>query len=195
MNSWTRLSGFIFSKLLSRFPDPVMVSGSSDEQVVALTFDDGPHPLYTQEILDVLDDYQIKGTFFLLGHAVRKHPVIAGEVTAGGHAIGAHTYSHPLRVRRNPFHFEREIVRTHRLIASTTGEKPGLFRPPRGTFDPLLFMAVRIVMGYTVVLWSVSAKDWRKDSAEAIAARVVADIEPGRRVSSRRLWRRRRWCV
>ena len=165
--------------VLRVLPDPVAMTGPASERAVALTFDDGPHPTYTQQILRVLTDRGVPATFFLLGRNVAAYPRIAGEIAAAGHVVGAHTYSHPVGLRWGLLRFGREILRTHRLIARTTGQAPRLFRPPHGHYDPLLFAGLRITMGYTVVLWSVAAKDWRGDGAAEIAARVVAAAGPG----------------
>lgn len=165
--------------LLRLLPDPVVMSGPASERAVALTFDDGPHPPYTGEILRVLADRGVPATFFLLGRNVVAHPRIAREIAAAGHDVGVHTYSHPVGVRWGLRRFNREILRTHRLVARATGRVPKLFRPPQGQYDPWLFAGLRITMGYTVVLWSVSAKDWRGDSAAQIAERVVAGAGPG----------------
>ena len=167
------------NRLLSLLPDPVVMSGSTDQPLVALTFDDGPNPPYTQEILAVLDRYRVKATFFLLGKNVRMWPGVAREVAAAGHTIGAHTYSHPVPFRRGLSHFGREIVQTHRLISRVTGTAPTVFRPPQGRYDPWLFAGLRMVMGYRVILWSVSAKDWRGDGVDEIATRVLDEIQPG----------------
>lgn len=169
----------IYFGLLRLLPDPVVMSGPASERAVALTFDDGPQPPYTEEILGVLADRGVPATFFLLGRNVAAYPQIAGEIAAAGHDVGAHTYSHPVDIRWGPRRFEREIVRPHRLIARATGRVPRLFRPPQGQYNPWLFASLRITMGYTVVLWSVAAKDWRGDSAAEIADRVVAGAGPG----------------
>ncbi|MGD1993070.1 MAG: polysaccharide deacetylase family protein [Anaerolineae bacterium] len=165
--------------LLRLLPDPVVMSGPNSERAVALTFDDGPHRPYTDEILSILADRAVPATFFLLGRNVAAHPDVVRKIAAAGHVVGTHTYSHPVGVRWGPVRFAREIVRTHRLIARATGQAPKLFRPPRGHYDPLFFAGLRITMGYTVVLWSLAAKDWRGDSAAQITTRVVAGAGPG----------------
>lgn len=168
-----------YLKFLDRLSEPVVGHGLTEARVMALTFDDGPNLPYTRDILQILEQYGVKATFFLLGKNVRAFPSVAKAIAQAGHVVGNHTYTHPRRVQKNPLSFYREIIHTHRLISKTTGEKPRMFRPPYVQQDPWLFALLRVIMRYQVVLWSASGKDWTGEDAEAITGRILNDVEPG----------------
>jgi peptidoglycan/xylan/chitin deacetylase (PgdA/CDA1 family) len=182
------ISGWIFGTILynaacnprSSLFGPIIWHSPTSEKVIALTFDDGPNPPYTQEILKILEEYSIKATFFLWGQNVREYPEVAREIASAGHAIGNHTYSHPplIIIRRSLSQIESEIVQAENIIFHTTGVRPTIFRPPSGLRGPLLFRVTR-KRGYTVIQWSVDAKDWEKPGADIIVKRVLAGTEPG----------------
>jgi peptidoglycan/xylan/chitin deacetylase (PgdA/CDA1 family) len=118
---------------------------------VALTFDDGPNPVYTREVLDVLDRHGIRSTFFVLGTAVEKNPSVFQDIIDAGHEIGIHGYNHTLT------DLGGQTRRTLDIVARF-GVRSSLFRPPRGVLDPhtgLWMMRNRM----SVVLWSVDARD------------------------------------
>jgi peptidoglycan/xylan/chitin deacetylase (PgdA/CDA1 family) len=157
---------------------PVLAHGPAGQPVVALTFDDGPSP-DTAEVLDILAHYQVKATFFVIGQNVQRHPDLARRIVAEGHAIGNHTYSHPLWVAvETPGQVARELDGAAAAIQAATGVYPTLFRPPHGWRSPwMLHLAHR--KGYTVVTWSVSPDDWRQPPPGAIAMRVLQRVRPG----------------
>lgn len=146
------------------------------EQVVALTFDDGPHPTTTEQVLNILKQYDIKATFFWIGKNLKNYPKIAEKVVAEGHAIGNHTWSHPYRAMSESAAAE-EIEETAALIQQITGVKTYLFRPPGGMLENG-FAAYARQQNYTVVLWSADAKDYRA-STEAIAENVLRQVKSG----------------
>jgi peptidoglycan-N-acetylglucosamine deacetylase len=118
---------------------------------VALTFDDGPHPVHTREVLDVLDRHRMRATFFILGAAVEKYPSVFQDIVDAGHEIGIHGYNHTL------IDLGAQTRRTLDIVARF-GVKSSLFRPPHGALDPatgLWMMRNRM----SVVLWSVDARD------------------------------------
>jgi peptidoglycan-N-acetylglucosamine deacetylase len=122
------------------------------EDVVALTFDDGPDPRYTPDVLRILDDHDAVATFFLQGNHVERHPGLAREV-AERHAVGNHTYAHPDLGTATADHAHRELLQAHDVLAETIGVEPLLFRPPFGRFSGGVGMAAAR-MGYDVALWS-----------------------------------------
>jgi len=155
----------------------VVVSYDSQERLAVLTFDDGPSP-YTSSLLDILEEYKVHATFFMLGENVERFPAVATKVAERGHAIGNHTYEHT-RLVGLPFRIVmREVDRGRASILRATGVRSHLFRPPYGQFDTTSFLAVRL-MNYKSVLWSVAGVDWRQDKAGQIVDRVVARIQPG----------------
>lgn len=142
-----------------------------DEKVVALTFDDGPSPIYTPKILDVLKEHGVKATFFVTGRHAEKYPDIMRRMVAEGHDVGNHAYSHANMVLLNEKQLTREISRAERAIRETTGRTTTLFRPPRGLYNRRVRKRL-LDEGYSIVLWSVSSMDWSFFGARAIAWRV-----------------------
>jgi peptidoglycan/xylan/chitin deacetylase (PgdA/CDA1 family) len=157
---------------------PVVARVRADQPVVALTFDDGPSP-YTAQVLDILARYQVQATFFVIGMNVEKYPDLVRRIVSEGHAIGNHTYSHPLLGPvESPSRFQRELDRADLAIQAATGVRTRLFRPPRGLRSPWMMHLARS-SGYQVVTWSVSPDDWRHPPSAVIAERVLDRVRPG----------------
>ena len=149
--------------------------GPEDGGAVALTFDDGPSES-TPALLDVLAKRGVSATFFLAGANVERLPRIAAQVSAAGHEIGNHAYSHRAFCFRSSAFIRRELERAQRAIAEATGVLPRLFRPPFGTRWFGSRSAHRL--GLTEVMWTVIGRDW-KLNAEAISVRVSRRTAPG----------------
>jgi peptidoglycan-N-acetylglucosamine deacetylase len=151
----------------------------TQEKVVALTFDDGPDPRFTPKILDILDKYYIKATFFMVGKQMDAYPDIVRDAFRRGHAIGNHTYTHPHDIELDTAAQTRnELERCERVIERLTGKRAHLFRPPRGMIDGSVFAAAE-KEGYTTVLWTVCADHHDAPTPEKMAARVLAHSGPG----------------
>ncbi|MBF0409741.1 MAG: polysaccharide deacetylase family protein [Candidatus Riflebacteria bacterium] len=130
------------------------------QRKIILTFDDGPHPINTPYILDVLKKLNAKAIFFVVGVNVRKYPGIVKRIADEGHTLGNHTYYH-LNLRHHSL--ERilsEINSTNQLVQSITGVKPTLFRPPYGAINQKILEVIK-AEGMSVMLWSVDPGDWR----------------------------------
>ena len=156
-----------------------VVSGPTDERVVALTYDDGPNPPYTSRILDVLDREGVHATFFLVGRAVNAYPAIAAREAREGHALGNHTWQHEHMIMLDPAHVRATLNRTDAEIFKATGLHPRLMRPPYGSRDWLVLAEARR-LGYTPVMWSVPlARDWEYPPARVIANRVLPNVHDG----------------
>ncbi|HEY9612173.1 polysaccharide deacetylase family protein [Allocoleopsis sp.] len=165
----------------SRFRGRIIrqVAWRSEEKAIALTFDDGPWPKTTSQILDILKENNIKATFFLIGHNLKNLPQIGQRVVAEGHAIGNHTWHHWHRPM-DEFTAMREIEDTAMLLQKTTGVKTELFRPPNGfLYNGLADYALK--HKDVVVTWSVDSGDWQKGSlsVEWLVKRVVEKAKPG----------------
>lgn len=159
-------------------PDGVFRAGNNMEMVVALTFDDGPHPSYTGAILNILEEKKVKATFFLVGDHVRRYPEMAQKIVASGHEVGNHTYSHANLYRRNAAKVYREIKQGNETIAAITGVEPSLLRPPRGLYNAhTLETCADLEM--TIVLWTVSSRDWLEPSVRDIVKQVGREVHPG----------------
>lgn len=126
---------------------------------VALTFDDGPSPVWTPKILDELKKENIKATFFMIGHHVQKYPEVARRVAEEGHTIGNHGYAHSVLLYYTPAEIEEEIKYTEYVIQKITGKTTKLFRPPKAWLRKATKQKIKS-MGYEVVLWSLNSKDW-----------------------------------
>jgi len=147
-------------------------------KIVALTFDDGPNPTYTPPVLEILAHHQVKATFFLLGRNVATHPGTARQIAQAGHAVGNHTFTHPRLDHCRPMKVVRELSQCQGAIREAVGIAPKVMRPPFGLQDAKSYLITRM-MGYAAVNWSVSGEDWQGDPASTLAARILADIQPG----------------
>ncbi len=144
---------------------------SLPEGHVALTFDDGPSP-YTEQIVDILNEHGVAGTFFFIGEHVAEFPAAVEYASAEGMVVGNHSWSHRSLVDACAERLGREIVATGDLIQAITGSPADLFRPPYGLTDDKVstFLAEKDM---TTVMWNYDAKDWRVDSAEEIVDYVL----------------------
>jgi peptidoglycan/xylan/chitin deacetylase (PgdA/CDA1 family) len=155
---------------------PSVWRGPRDRPAVALTFDDGPSES-TPDILDVLDRYRARATFFQIGLNVRRLPDVSRQVFAAGHEIGNHSYTHLLLAMRAAGMIEQEFTRTQQIIAETTGYSPWLLRAPFGVrwFG---FRRVQQQLGLLGVMWSILGYDWKR-SSRFVVDRVKAGIGNG----------------
>jgi len=148
---------------------------STQEPVVALTFDDGPHPEFTPRLLDILEKYQARATFFMVGEAAEQHPDIVRQVVQAGHAIGNHSWDHsslPLLSEKE----RRAQIRACEKALAPYGQR--LFRPPYG-HQSVASRLDALWLGYQVVTWNLVARDWLDHSANWMTDRLVNEIEPG----------------
>ena len=157
----------------------IVYSAPTRERLVALTFDDGPHPVYTPEILRILDRYHVKATFFLVGSRAEQYPGLVREIAVRGHAIGNHSFTHPHDITADsPAGIASEIGRCGQEIERLTGRRPRLFRPPMGAVSDAVLKAAGDE-GYRTILWTVSADHHDAPTPEAMAERVLRQIRPG----------------
>lgn len=145
------------------------------ERGVALTFDDGPDPVHTGRILDVLGAHDAVATFFLVGSHAAAHPELVERMVAEGHAIGSHTTSHPDLWTLRSVELHREIRNGHRTVEALAGRRTSLFRPPKGHIDLRVAAAARRC-GLHLWLWSVDPADWAPGAA---TDDIVAAVRPG----------------
>ncbi len=163
----------------TRWRDRIVGCVPTDEKVVALTIDDGPHPTFTPKILDVLDKYHVKATFFMIGKKMNEYPDVARDVVRRGHAVGNHTYTHPHNIERDTqAQVIRELDSCEQVIERLTGSRGHLFRPPRGLIDGSVF-TIASEEGYTTVLWSICADHHDAPTPVLMAKRVLDNIRPG----------------
>ncbi|HEX3776670.1 MAG TPA: polysaccharide deacetylase family protein [Polyangiaceae bacterium] len=157
-----------------------LARGKSGARAVALTFDDGPHPVTTRAVLEILAEHDVRATFFLLGHKVLAHPEVVREIQAAGHTIGVHGFGHDrLFCLRSVRYAEAEIERTRRAIEAACGANATLFRPPIGFASHLTFRAAERA-GVEIVAWTVRSLDGIPSARpERVAARVIAHLADG----------------
>ncbi|MBB6214027.1 peptidoglycan/xylan/chitin deacetylase (PgdA/CDA1 family) [Anaerosolibacter carboniphilus] len=156
----------------------VLYKGSGEENKIALTFDDGPDPYYTEKLLDFLKEHQIKATFFLIGAHVEKYPHVVARIAQEGHVIGNHSWGHKKFTWLQPWEVQRELKKTEDLIDSIAGYHANIFRPPFGTMNKKTLERVNAA-GYNVVNWSVDTKDWSGIPVSKILYYVKMQLKPG----------------
>lgn len=148
----------------------VTASSMADSRKIALTFDDGPHPYYTEELLDGLKERDVKATFFVLGKHVEQYPELVERMSEEGHLIGNHTYSHMQLNQRNSEAFKEELIRTSRLIEELTGQEVQYVRPPYGTWNKNFEKELNMFP----VLWTIDPLDWSSSNVSGIVRKVKA---------------------
>ncbi|MDP9025796.1 MAG: polysaccharide deacetylase family protein [Candidatus Eremiobacteraeota bacterium] len=156
-----------------------VVSGPSNQRVVALTYDDGPNPPFTTKILSVLAKEHVHATFFVVGRAVNAYPKIVAREVREGNAIGNHSFEHDHLIVLTPSQLRENLKRTDAAIYAATGTHTHIMRPPYGSRDWLVLNEARR-LGYTPVMWSVPlANDWEYPPAGVIASRIVSHVRDG----------------
>jgi peptidoglycan/xylan/chitin deacetylase (PgdA/CDA1 family) len=148
------------------------------EAVVALTFDDGPHPDYTPKVLEILRRYNIKATFFMLGSQAEKYPDLVKQVQADGHSIANHTYTHPRLPRLDDAGFSAQVDRTQDVIEGITGQRPNCLRPPYGDSDANT-VARLAARNLTPVFWTQDSTDFEKPGVQAIVDHALMHLGNG----------------
>lgn len=152
--------------------------GRKDKEI-ALTFDDGPDPVYTAQVLAVLKKYNVLATFFIVGMNGEHHPELLRQVAAGGHEIGVHTFTHPDISTISPEQFRLELNATQLLIQSQLGQGTLLFRPPYGidaepkTPEEVKPLVIASQMGYYTIGMQIDTSDWTRPGAAAIVANTL----------------------
>ena len=141
-----------------------------DVKKVAITFDDGPHPSYTAQLLDGLKERGIHATFFVTGEHAELHPDIIERMYDEGHLIGNHTYSHIQLTRNNREKFKEELIKTNEILKEITGEEVQYVRPPYGSWDKSFEKELNMVP----VLWTVDPLDWSSRNVGRITEKIVS---------------------
>ena len=148
--------------------------GSYKKKRVALTFDDGPHGVYTAQILKILYEYGVQATFFTIGSNAERYPELVRAEYDLGHEIGNHTYSHSV----SPSHLKKKKKKADRVIREITGKTTEVFRPPEGKISRDAASAVN-ALGKTTVLWDVDTRDWAHTPVDAIVENVKRSVRDG----------------
>ena len=155
-------------------PAPAPTTGN---KVIALTFDDGPGP-HTAHLLDILDQYGAKATFFLIGSKVSSQANVVRSIQARGHQLGNHSWSHPELPKLPVDQIAGEVDRTNEAIKQVTGVTPAILRPPYGAVNGVVLEQLRL-RGMSSILWSVDTRDWADRNSDIVCSRAVAGARPG----------------
>jgi peptidoglycan/xylan/chitin deacetylase (PgdA/CDA1 family) len=152
--------------------------GPRNRPHIALSFDDGPHPVFTNQILEILARYDARATFFPIGLSASGLGHLLAKAAAAGHEVGNHTWSHPYLPDLSAAGLREQIERTSDAISNATGARPSLARPPYGS------LTADVVDKWTgfeerIALWDVDSADWARPGADAIASKVLGEIKPG----------------
>lgn len=157
---------------------PVINRGYTDDKIVALTFDDGPHPVTTALLLDVLRSHGIRATFFVVGQKAEEYPELLRRIQRGGHQIACHTYSHDNLVCLSRHEANNELTYWENNVDRIVGHGSRFLRPPGGDFDQKTIAMVR-QRGYVLSLWSVNPGDWHMPPPNAIVRLIMDRVHPG----------------
>lgn len=181
--------GLITNAKITVFPSPYIIDrwGATNPKKIAITFDDGPDPLYTQQILDVLKKYNVPATFFVVGINATQNPGIIKQILANGNEIGSHTFTHPDISTESDKAFEFELNSVQSFLGSTIGRRTLLFRPPYSedvepeTPDQVKPLVFTTQSGYYTVGMRIDPKDWSRPGVDNIVKNIVdsADAKEG----------------
>jgi peptidoglycan/xylan/chitin deacetylase (PgdA/CDA1 family) len=145
-----------------------------DTKIVHLTFDDGPNPLYTPLLLDLLKLYNAKATFFVLGKKAAKYPELILRMKEEGHTIGVHNDKHTSNCFTDPFTFHYQLIKASLRIENITGEKPFYYRPPWGHFNLFSWTAMK---DFKIIMWKYAPRDWNVMETNTLTDRLLSHLE------------------
>ena len=169
LNEIANLRGALLGKVLWR----------GNPRGVALTFDDGPHPIFTPRVLEILERFQARATFFVIGKHLEKDGGVIASASRAGHMVGNHSYHH---FRTMSFlssrQIRQEILRCQREVEKWAGYQPRFYRQPAGFRNPKIFGILQ-ELGMTLVGWQARAFDTRRRDPQAIARRILVKVQPG----------------
>jgi peptidoglycan/xylan/chitin deacetylase (PgdA/CDA1 family) len=167
------------SVLSAQFFLPVKSQGDQGTNKIAITFDDGPIPVMTDKILEVLATYHAPAAFFCIGNRVNDHPAIAKRIHEAGHLIGNHSYWHGAMFDlQSPERIAKELVDTDLAIQKVINKKPKFFRPPFGVTNPMVAKAVK-KGGYETIGWSIRSFDTMTKNGSVLLDRVTKSLKGG----------------
>jgi peptidoglycan-N-acetylglucosamine deacetylase len=155
-----------------------LMRGNSLKKQIAITFDDGPHPKYTPQLLAILRQHQVKATFFVVGEMAEKYPELIQAEIADGHLVGNHTYHHVNLTKIPVGYVATEIQACGDVVKNITGRFPHTFRPPGGDYNPQVAEIVD-ALGYTMILWTDDPGDYASPGEKVIEKRLLPRLNNG----------------
>jgi peptidoglycan/xylan/chitin deacetylase (PgdA/CDA1 family) len=150
----------------------------SASATVALTFDDGPQPVFTPQVLRVLQQYGVHATFFCIGSQVQAYSAIVRQTVQGGNAVGNHSWSHANLTTLSPAAIRQQLSTTSAAIKRATGVAPRLFRPPYGATNETV-RSIATQLGLVQTLWTIDTSDWQRPGVATIVNTVLTHAHNG----------------
>ena len=160
------------------FYGKVLTHADTQRKVIALTFDDGPYPPYTQKLLNVLAEKHVHATFFMVGENAAKHPELVREVQSAGHLVALHAGYHKDLLKLSPDEVRSNIAYGKSTLEGITGTQLHFMRPPHGFKDWSVISVIENA-GLLTTNWSIIPRDWTNPGAQVITDRVLEKAEPG----------------
>lgn len=161
------------------FPGHYFLHGPRNEMKVSLSFDDAPDLRFTPQILDILAEYGVKATFFVVGHRAEKHPELVERIKQEGHEIGNHSYNHSQFSKLTLDQYRNQLLKTNQIIEKIAGYSPRFTRPPYGDLLPEQ-LSWNSKENFVIVNWDVDSEDWKNDpTSEQIMLNVKRTLRPG----------------
>lgn len=161
----------------SLYPNEILLHGP-DIKEVALTFDDGPDTVWTPQILNILNNYGVKATFFCVGQRIQANPGVFMNIIREGHEAGNHSWNHPNLAKIPVAEVKSQIVRTDEEFNRLLGVKPAMLRPPYGALNRDV-IETAISLGEKIILWNVDSMDWNGLTGQQVAANILSNTGPG----------------
>jgi len=158
---------FLFSKKI------ILRHRKTREKIVSLTFDDGPHPKYTQQILDILKKHNAAATFFMIGQHAAQHPEIVKQIAEDGHELGNHSLNHNEFVRGKLKYPHKEMIEAQKVLEDISKREITLFRPPYGILS-LRVMINLMFSNMKIVMWTIDSDDWKGRAKEEIIEKIFS---------------------
>lgn len=146
---------------------------------IAMTFDDGPHPINTPRLLDMLRERNISATFYVVGKNTRAYPHLIRRMIAEGHEVGNHTWNHPNLTKMSESAVIKELEDTQNAIVSASGVPPRTMRPPYGALTTSQRQMIKSRFGYPTILWDVDPNDWKRPGSSVVANRIISNTRGG----------------
>ena len=153
-------------------------SVTTEKKQIALTFDDGPHPILTPRILEILAKYNVPATFFMVGQNILNYPDAARAVIAAGHEVGNHTFTHPHMANLNEKAIFDEIGKCEDALEELCEYRPHILRTPQGALTSSLERCL-LDDDYILVLWSLDTRDWENKSTASVVQAVLSRVQAG----------------
>lgn len=157
-----------YKEIFKNYIDP-------NKKMIAITFDDGPSPYNTYEIINILEEYNVHATFFMLGQNVQAYPEVVKRVYETGNEVANHSWNHPQLTKLSAESIAKQINDTSDAIYNITGERPKLVRPPYGAMND----TVKSTIQETLILWNIDSLDWKTKDQNQIVPLVMSDVEDG----------------